>query len=246
MELLTEVDSLNINKRSAYRKLREFFKKYKHAWLLSYMIVYFIWLFALEAHVTTNYFSMYCKLDDFFPFNEWFVIPYYLWFPFVAVTVAYLLFTSKKDYYKCCSFLFIGMTICLLIYTIWPNGQNLRPDLDALGRDNLFIDIIRSLYATDTNTNVCPSIHVYNSIGIVIAIFHNERLKRIHWLKYSSFVLAILICLSTVFLKQHSVVDGFAAMALALVMYALVYVVNYTKISLKIRERKEFAANRVN
>lgn len=202
------------------------------------MVIYFVWFFALEATVTTSYTSMHCKLDDLIPFSEWFAIPYYLWFPFVAVTVGYFLFTSKKDYYKCCSFLFIGMTICLFIYTIWPNGQNLRPDLSTLGRDNILIHVIRGLYATDTNTNVCPSIHVYNSIGIVIAIFHSEKLKRIHWIKWSSLVLAVLICLSTVFLKQHSIIDGICAMLLAVVMYLIVYVPDYSKIFNRSKEEK--------
>lgn len=207
------------------------------------MLIYFPWFFALESFVTTNYYSMYCKLDDLFPFNEWFVIPYYLWFPFVAVTVAYLLFTSKKDYYKCCSFLFIGMTICLLIYTIWPNGQDLRPDLDSLGRNNIFIDVLHGLYASDTNTNVCPSIHVYNSIGIAIAIFHNDRLKKIHWLKYSSLVLAILISLSTVYLKQHSVVDGLCAIVLSIVMYVIVYIPDYSKVFSRRQQQDDIIIN---
>lgn len=218
--------------------MKDFLKRYKHAWILVYMIVYFIWFFALEAAVTTNYTSMYCKLDDLFPFNEWFVIPYYLWFPFVAVTIAYLLFTSKKDYYKCCSFLFIGMTICLAIYTIWPNGQDLRPDLTTLGRNNILIDIVSKLYATDTNTNVCPSIHVYNSIGVLIAIFHNEKLKQIHWLKYGSLILGILICFSTIFLKQHSIVDGICGIALAAVMYVVVYLPDYSRLYAKLKRRE--------
>ena len=202
------------------------------------MAIYFIWFFALEAAVTTNYTSVYSRLDDFIPFNEWFIIPYYLWFPFVAITVAYLLFTSKKDYYKCCSFLFIGMTICLLIYTIWPNGQDLRPDLSTLGRDNIMIQLIGKLYSTDTSTNVCPSIHVYNSLGITIAIFHCERLKNKRWVKYSSLILAIFICFSTVFLKQHSVIDGICAFILAAVMYTVVYIPNYSQIYAKFKARK--------
>ena len=224
--------------------MKEFLKRYKHAWTLIYMIIYFIWFFALEAIVTTDYTAMHCRLDDMIPFNELFVIPYYLWFPFVAVTVGYLLFTSKEDYYKTCAFLFIGMTICLTIYTIWPNGQNLRPDLAALGRDNLLIDIVRNLYATDTNTNVCPSIHVFNTIGILIAIFRNERLGKINWFKCSSLILGILICLSTVFLKQHSVLDGVAAILLSLVMYVIVYIPDYSRIFSK-NKHQDVAINHV-
>jgi len=206
------------------------------------MVVYFTWFFALEAIVKTDYTAMHCWLDDIIPFNELFVIPYYLWFPFVAVTVGYLLFTSKEDYYKTCAFLFIGMTICLTIYTLWPNGQNLRPDLSTIGRDNILIDIVRNLYATDTNTNVSPSIHVFNTIGILIAIFHNERLGKITWLKISSLILGILICLSTVFLKQHSVMDGIYAILLSVVMYLIVYVPDYNRIFSK-SKRHDVAMN---
>lgn len=223
--------------------MKDFLKRYKHAWILVYMVVYFAWFFALESAVTTNYAIVHMKLDNLIPFNEWFIIPYYLWFPFVAVIVSYLLFTSKSDYYKCCSFLFIGMTICLIIYTIWPNGQNLRPDLATLGRDNMFIDIISKLYASDTNTNVCPSIHVFNTIGIVIAIFHCERFKKHRWIKIGSFVLGILICLSTVFLKQHSVFDGICAIILAAIMYVIVYVPDYNRIFSRIKNQKIKAWN---
>lgn len=199
------------------------------------MVVYFPWFFALEAAITTNYTAMHCKIDDLIQFNEWFIIPYYLWFPFVSFIVLYLLFTNKTDYYKCCAYLFTGMTICLLIYTIWPNGQNLRPDLSTLGRDNYLIGLVSKLYATDTNTNVCPSIHVYNSIGVVLAIYHNDKLKRIPWVKYGAFILAVFICLSTVYLKQHSVVDGICASTLAIVMYALVY--RYDVITLLLKSK---------
>ncbi len=205
-----------------------FFKKYKHAWVLLYMFIYFPWFFYLEKTITTHYTSVHIRLDDFIPFNELFIIPYYLWFIYVAGVIAYFLFTSKEDYYRCCAFLFIGMTICLTIYTIWPNGQDLRPTTFA--RDNFLVDIAKNLYSSDTSTNVCPSIHVFNSIGIHIAIMHSAKLKNKHWVRRGSFVLCVLICLATVFLKQHSAFDGIAAFILAVFMYLIVYVPNYAKL----------------
>lgn len=205
------------------------------------MFLYFPWFFALEKAVTVNYTSVYMKLDDYIPFNELFVIPYYLWFLFIVVTVGYFFLTSKEDFYKCCAFLFIGMTVCLIIYTIWPNGQNLRPDLNTLNRDNILIDIVRNLYATDTSTNVCPSIHVFNSIGAYIAISHSQALKKYKWIQISSLVLTILICLSTVFLKQHSALDGICAIVLAAIMYIIVYVPDYSKIFSKNKESNALA-----
>lgn len=213
--------------------MKQFLLKYKHAWVLSYFFIYLIWFFALERFVTTEYYSVHIWLDDFIPFNEWFVIPYYLWFFYIFITVAYFFFTSKEAFYKVTSFLFIGMTICLIIYTIWPNGQDLRPNLDTLGRDNIFIRMVRELYSTDTSTNVCPSIHVFNSIGANIAIYKSAALRKYKWLQIGSLILTVSICLSTIFLKQHSVLDVIAGAALGFIMYLIVYVWGSSKQTVK-------------
>jgi len=213
--------------------LKELLSKYKHGWVFSYFIVYIIWFFALERAVTTDYTPVKIWLDDYIPFNEWFVIPYYLWFLYIFATITYFFLTNKEDFYKCAAFLFIGMTICLIIYTIWPNGQNLRPDLSQIPRDNIFIRIVGKLYATDTSTNVCPSIHVFNSIGAHIAIHRSNALKKHKWIQKSSFILMILICLSTMFLKQHSAFDVITGIALSGVMYIFVYVIASNRIAHK-------------
>ena len=216
--------------------MKQFISKYKHGWLLGYTFIYLVWFFLLENRSNVTFHTIHIKLDDLIPFNEYFVIPYFLWFLYIAGTILYFFFTSKEDYYKCCAFLFIGMTICLIIYTIWPNEQNLRPD--TFTRDNIFVAIVKTLYTTDTSTNVCPSIHVYNSIGAHIAITHS-KLKEKRGLCAASFVLAVSICLSTVFLKQHSAFDGICAVGLSIVMYLLVYKVDYTTLIQTIKEKKD-------
>ena len=85
------------------------------------------------------------------------------------------------------TFFFSGMTIFLIICTVFPNGLNLRPD--TFVRDNIFVDMVRQLYQTDTSTNVLPSIHVFNSIGAVIAISHSDALKKHKAVQYSSYLL---------------------------------------------------------
>lgn len=206
------------------KTIRQLLSKYKHGFILSYFFIYMLWFTYLERTVTTHFTPIYSKLDDYIPFNELFVIPYFMWFIFIFATVAYFLFTSKQDFYRCCAYLFIGMTICLIIYTVWPNGHYLRVDLNNLGRSNILIDLLSKLYQFDTATNVFPSIHVFNSIGALIAIRKSERLRDIKWLQWSVLLLTILISLSTVFLKQHSVMDIFGAIALSIIMYILVYV----------------------
>lgn len=210
------------------QKAQSFLSKYTHAWILSYFFLYIGWFLYLEGRTNVEHAAIHSWLDDIVPFCEYFIIPYLLWFLYIATTIAYFFLTDKESYYKCCAFLFIGMTICLIIYTIFPNQQNLRPA--QFSNDNIFTKLVQMIYQSDTCTNVCPSIHVFNSIGIHISIWKCERLRRKIWLQFFSGILAFSICLSTIFLKQHSVVDGICGTLLAIVMYILVYKVDYKKL----------------
>ena len=122
--------------------VRQLIMKYKHGVILSYFFIYILWFTYLERTVTDVFHPIHSRLDDLIPFNEMFIIPYFLWFIYIFVVVTYLLLTSKQEFYKCCAYLFIGMTICLIVYTIWPNGHYLRVDLDSLGRSNIYIDML--------------------------------------------------------------------------------------------------------
>lgn len=221
-----------------FENIKSLLYKYRHGAILLYGFIYLIWFTALEKAITTDYNVVYSRLDDLIPFNEIFIIPYMLWFLYILVTIGYFFLTSKKEYYKYCGNLFIGMTICLIIYTIWPNGQNLRVDLDTLGRSNIFTKMLAPIYKADTPTNVLPSIHTFNSIAAHIAIHKNKKLRDIRWLQRTSLILAVLICISTVALKQHSILDVFAALALNIVMYALVYIPSWDFIFQDIKKAK--------
>lgn len=208
--------------------MRAFLQKYKHAWVLSYLFIYFYWFLSLEQRTGVPMKTIHIALDDYIPFNEWFYIPYMLWFGYVVVVVAYFFFYQKEDFYKTTSFLFIGMTICLTIYTFWPNCQNLRPH--TFERNNILVSMVQLLYQADTSTNVCPSIHVFNSLVSHTAIMNSQLLKDKKWIRRGSFVLMLLICLSTVFLKQHSVFDGICALALYAIMYPFVHKIDYSHV----------------
>jgi membrane-associated phospholipid phosphatase len=180
------------------------------------------WFMYLEKTTDKlHYYVMEAKIDKFIPFNEYFIIPYMLWFFLVAGVVLYFLFKDKEAFYRTTAFLFIGMTICLFICTIFPNGQHLRPVV--FQRNNVFVDMVKQLYASDTPTNVFPSIHVFNSIGISIGVAHSECFKTKPITRYFVYALSFLIILSTMFLKQHSFLDVIGALVLSVFMYALIY-----------------------
>lgn len=200
--------------------MKTLFQKYKHALWFSYALIYLPWFIYLEKHVT-NYHVVHMDIDDKIPFLSVFIIPYLLWFVYVAGVLAYQFFTSVPEFRKNCIFLFTGMTIFLIVSTVYPNGHHLRP---VIYPDNsIFTQLVKFLYSTDTATNLFPSIHVYNSLGTHIALTHSEKLKNKKWLHILSFLLMVSICMSTVFLKQHSMFDVITAFIMAAVMYPLVY-----------------------
>ena len=203
-------------------KLRIFYLKYKHAIpLIIYGIIYMAWFAWLEKNTTGHYRIIHMAADDYIPFCEVFVIPYFLWFAYVSAVVIYFFFKNKEDYYRTCIFLFTGMTIFLIVSTLWPNGQHLRPAV--MPRDNIFTRMVAALYRTDTPTNLWPSIHVYNSVAAFSAIHTCKNLQKHKGIRTGSFILTTLIVLSTMFLKQHSIADVATGITCAVATYVLFY-----------------------
>ena len=219
--------------------MKKFLHKYRHAWTLLYVFIYMAWFMWLERTITpdTPYTNIHVWIDDYIPFCEWFIIPYVLWFLYIPLVMGFVFFTSRSEFYKASAYMFIGMSICLFICTVWPNGQDLR--MDEFTRNNICTRIISFIYTADTNTNVFPSIHVFNSVGAVILIFKNHILKKYKWVKIGSIVLSTLIILSTMFLNQHSIVDVIGGLVLGAIMYLLVYGIKWSKIRKKLRRRRK-------
>lgn len=208
--------------KGAAQAMKQFIYKYKHAVpLILYAILYISWFSHLEQNVTKHYHIIHMAIDDKIPFCEVFILPYFLWFAYVSATVIYCFFHDKDNYYRACTFLFTGMTIFLIVSTIYPNGHHLRPLV--MPRDNIFSQMVAALYRIDTPTNLFPSIHVYNSLGAHFAVLSCERLSSRRSIRIGSGILCVSIILSTMFLKQHSFFDVLTAFGLAALMYALVY-----------------------
>lgn len=202
--------------------MKEFFKKYSQMWVLLYVFIYFPWFLLLESRNSAECIIIQLEIDNWIPFCEYFIIPYVLWFFYVAAGVLYMLFCRPKaEFYRFITYFFGGLTVCLILYTFFFTGLNLRPEIDM--DKNIFTRIVGLLYTADTSTNVCPSIHVFASIAIHMALYKAALYERHSVVFHASGVLALLIILSTVFLKQHSVLDVICALLLASIMHWLVY-----------------------
>ncbi len=201
-----------------------FIRKYKHGLIIvAYGIFYMAGFQYLESHIQHNYHIVHTILDDYIPFCEYFIIPYLLWFPFLASTIVYFIFfdPDKQEYYQYIKNLCMGMTVFLAVSYLYPNGHQLRPDY--FPRDNMWADLVKMLYSADTCTNILPSIHVFNSLAAYMAISRCQTLKEHTWVKMGTLILVIAIILSTMFLKQHSVIDVILGMAMAGMGYLFFY-----------------------
>lgn len=207
-----------------YRKLRPGnirSPEFKHLLLLLYWPVYGLAFLLLERGLKLSYHTVEIAFDSKIPFCEYFVIPYYFWFVFLAGIHIYTLLFDVPAFKKLMYFIIITYTITTIIYIVYPNKQELRPT--EFLRDNIFVDIVKKLYNFDTNTNVCPSLHVIGSFAVLFTTWQCKPLLKPS-LQIPIVISTVLISISTVFLKQHSAVDIIAALAVCAVAYPFAYI----------------------
>lgn len=207
-----------------YRKFR--FHKlntpaFGHLRYLAYWVIFGLFFLIVERlWIRESYFPVYCSLDDKIPFCEYFLIPYLFWFVFLIGIHIYTLLFDVDSFKKLMRFIIITYSAAMLIYIVFPNCQELRPVI--FERDNIFTHFIKGFYQFDTNTNVCPSIHVIGSVAVMLCAWHSKHFSKTGW-RIVFGVIALLISVSTVFLKQHSVLDIVAAVPICFIAYWIVY-----------------------
>lgn len=208
--------------------MKTFIHKYRHALVLLYGLIYMPWFMWLESRADLPYHVIHVGLDDKIPFVEYFIVPYLLWFVYIAAVFVYLFFKDRREFYQYCIFLFTGMTLFLIISTVYPNGHLLRPS--EFERNNIFTLAVQLLYQADTATNIFPSLHVFNSIAAHRAVVNNPVLRKKRLIRGGSFILMVSIILATMFLKQHSVLDVISGILLGALMDQLIYHTDYSSV----------------
>jgi len=186
-------------------------------WLPVYLMAYLI----LEHRPTSSCWATQLPIDNAIPFCEGFVIFYGIWYFWLAGTGAYLLFRDSGAFRRYMLFLAGTFLSSAVIWLLVPNGQDLRPAV--MPRDNIFTAVISFLYSVDTSTNVFPSGHVVGSIGAALALHDTPHLRQRKLIRWGSVVLAVLICASTLFIKQHAFLDVVSGLALSLVVAIPIY-----------------------
>lgn len=194
--------------------------QFSHLKLLGGWLVYFALFFLTENLIPAeSCYSVHIPLDDKIPFCEWFVIPYVSWYGLIAFSLGYFLLYDVGSFKDLSKYIIITQLVAMTAYILFPTRQDLRPA--EFPRDNILSQIVGLIYSVDTNTGVCPSLHVGYSLGI-ISVWLKRKNSSFVW-KTVVVIWALAICLSTMFVKQHSALDFLAAIPMCLLAELLVY-----------------------
>ncbi|MBQ7801035.1 MAG: phosphatase PAP2 family protein [Oscillospiraceae bacterium] len=225
-----------------YRRLRPnnlTSPEFRHLFLLLFWIAFGICFASAERLIPRAvWHPVWCPLDDKIPFCEWFFIPYMFWFVFLVGMHLYLLLFDIPAFRRFMYFIMVTYSVTMVVYILYPTCQELRPAV--FPRDNFLTRHVAGFYEFDTNTNVCPSLHCVGSMAVAFAAWDTERFRKPGW-KFAFTATALLISVSTVFVKQHSVIDVLWAWLLCGAAYVIVYVILPKKQNAEVRPWHEEA-----
>ena len=205
---------------SRIRSIKLLNPKYSHLQLLWGWVAYAI-LFVLTERLipAEKCYSIHSVVDDWIPFCEAFLVPYVFWYALIVISLGYFLLYHVDSFKRLQTYIIITQAVALVIYMALPTRQDLRPQ--DFPRDNFLTRCVGFLYHIDTNTGVCPSLHVAISIGI-LSVWTKEKGVSLWWKTFIG-ISVVLICLSTLFIKQHSAWDFLAALPVCLLAELIVY-----------------------
>ena len=193
--------------------------RFRHLRLLGGWLVYFALYFLTENLIPAERCHVvHCALDDCIPFDERFLFFYAGWYFLVFGALAYTLFYDVESFRRLQVYLIITQAVAMLCYIVWPSVQNLRPAV--FPRQNALTALMAFIYAFDTPTGVCPSLHVAYSLGI-LSVGLRSRLTP-GWKAALTFF-CLMVGVAVCFVKQHSAVDVAAALPVCLLAELVTY-----------------------
>lgn len=185
------------------------------------------WIYTILNENTTSATQIPLPMDNDIPFIVSFVVPYIIWYVFVFGYLVYFCFKDTDVYVKTLLTIVIGELICFVIYFFFQTTVP-RPTIEGNG---FFVMLVKYIYAHDQPVNCFPSIHVLTTYAIMLASFHIKNKHRLN--TYFIHGMGSLIILSTLFIKQHVVLDMVASMFLVAFIYGTVFELYRVRVAAK-------------
>lgn len=162
--------------------------------------------------MTTKAYDITIYLDKLIPFNEWFVLPYVFWYVYTFGLLLLFAYYDYKAYFRLLFTIVTGVLICYFIYYLFPTTVP-RPEIIP---DNILKKMVMIIYNNDKPFNCFPSIHILDTYLIGLYLFKYGTSVKI---KILTAGISASIFLSTLFIKQHSILDIAAAVTLGSILF---------------------------
>lgn len=184
----------------------------KRAGLLLVLIALLLLYFPINRNVQGGI-SPVLPIDRRIELAPVWAIPYLLgilWWAWAILWAA-----AKMDYQQYLQFficLVLTISVSYSIYLVFPT-YIVRPEIET--RDFLS-QVVAFIYGNDMPHNALPSGHTYLTLIITIFWVNWYPRQRLVWM-----IIAVLVILSTLFTKQHAILDLVAASVLVWICYLL-------------------------
>lgn len=199
------------------------------------MIAFETILYKLGGILSSNPYTLSSNLDDAVPFVPEFIYAYIFWYIMILAVPFILYLTNKTSFYKYNVSLFITIIIGFVIFVAFPTTVN-RPEIEVKG---ITTWLLNTIYLLDTPSLCClPSMHCALCFLMIIYSVSTKEMKL--YKKIIITLVSILIILSTLFIKQHVIIDAVIALIITVIV---IFIVNKFKLHEKIQEKIEQKIN---
>ena len=193
-----------------------FLKEYRH--LLAVLTIALQGLIYLQITplATQDSVQVNTSLDDLIPYLSWFVIFYVAWMPLLYIAFIYLGMTNRSLYWRTIIAYNAAVTVSNLIFILFPTSMP-RPEISG---SDIFNMLVLFIYNHDQPVNCFPSIHCLTTYLLFISMIRHQLFSVGMRVLFSVFFWSIIA--STVFIKQHALVDVIGGILLAEMAYRVV------------------------
>lgn len=195
---------------------------YSWVMLTIILIVNYIAYFGSRTFTTgLKHYSFVNSLDRKLPFISFFVLFYIL--AYLQWIIGFVMIGRSRREVVFQMFIaeLIAKGIALTCFILLPTTVDIRPDIETLKDGGIWNVLTEFVYSMDAADNGFPSIHCLESWVCFRGALKLEKVPR--WYVYLMLAMTLLVFASTVFVKQHAMVDiagGVAAVEIGLIIYS--------------------------
>jgi hypothetical protein len=164
-------------------------------------------------------YSLLTAYDQAIPFIKYFALPYVVWIFYIYVCLLYFFKKDLSVYYRALLTYIVCTLTCYAIYSVFQTTVP-RPDLTG---DDPFTWLVNYIYDRDQPFNCFPSIHCLSSYMMMRLVWTSSFRNK--WNVTLITGMSTLIILSTLFMKQHVILDALAGILLVETSMAIMMLV---------------------